>query len=278
MKVAVVGTGNVGSALLFHLAGVPNIEKILVMNIEDDWSQAAIMDVAGANPEAALKFEVASFDRLGDVDLIGLTSGAQMEAGQTGKDVLNANIKMTKSILDSAQLKKSVFVIALATPVDEVTNFIQNNYKLPENQVMGFGGDLDRNRLSFVLTQRQLPNDDIEIIGEHGGRTIPVYPGEKDFEVVSKSVRNFLGNITVQGGRPRNLASGLLFAKLIDSIINNAHEYHYISGFHPFYKMYVTWPYIVGDKGVGAPKDITIGTLAQNELNNLIDRKREESK
>lgn len=87
MKVAVVGTGNVGSALLFHLVDVPSIDEILVMNVEEDWSKAAITDVASAKPEAALKFSAAPFQRISEPDILVLTSGVQMKEGETGKDV-----------------------------------------------------------------------------------------------------------------------------------------------------------------------------------------------
>lgn len=276
MNVAIVGTGNVGSALLFHLADVPGIEKILVMNIQDEWSQAAIMDVASAKPVAALKLEIASYNQLGEADVIALTSGAQMEVGQTGKDVLAANIKLTKNLLDSARLKKGVIVIALATPVDDIAGFISQNYQLQRNQVMGFGGDLDRNRLRYVLAQRDIESSDVQIIGEHGGRTIPVYPGQQHLEEVADNVRNFLGKITAQGGRPRNLATGLLFANLIDSVVNDRNSIHNVSGFHPSYQMYITWPYHIGRKGVGAPEHVTLESLAQSWLDKLVSQKQEE--
>ena len=46
MKVVDIRTGNVDSALLFHLVDVSSIDEILLMNIPDDWSKAAIMNVA----------------------------------------------------------------------------------------------------------------------------------------------------------------------------------------------------------------------------------------
>ena len=278
MNVAVVGTGNVGSALLFHLVDVPGIERILVMNIQDEWSQASIMDVASAKPDAALKLEVASFSSLGEADVIALTSGAQMEVGQTGKDVLDANIRITKNILDSAVLKKDVIIIALATPVDDLTSFIQQNYQLPASHVMGFGGDLDKNRLRYVLSKRNIDNGDVQVIGEHGGRTIPVYSGRQEFEEIAENVRNFLGKITAQGGRPRNLATGLLFANLIDSIINDRQSVHNVCGFHQTYQMHITWPYRIGRQGVGEPEEIALEPMAQSWLDDLVSRKHEEIK
>ena len=126
---AVVGTGNVGSALLFHLVDVPSVDEILVMNVEDDWSKAAIMDVASAKPEAALKFSVAPFRRIGEPDLLFLTSGVQMKEGETGRDVLAGNIEVMNAILDSAPVKSSAILIGLATPVDDITAHIQKTVR-----------------------------------------------------------------------------------------------------------------------------------------------------
>ena len=179
MKVAVVGTGNVGSALLFNLVDVPLVDEILVMNIEDDWSKAAIMDVASAKPEQALRCSVASFRRISESDVLLLTSGAQMKVGETGKDVFAANIEVMNAILDTAPLKTSAILIGLATPVDDITAHVQKRYNLPHRQVFGFGGDLDRNRLTFVLNQHRIPTQRIGVVGEHGKNTIPSIPGRR---------------------------------------------------------------------------------------------------
>ncbi len=274
MQVAVVGTGNVGSALLFHLVNVPAIESILVMNLRDEWSAAAIMDVVSAQPECAPRLVVAPFSHLGQADVIALTSGQQMKAGQTAADVRQANLELTGNILDSAPLKPTAVVIALATPVDDVTAFIQKRYALPECQVLGFGGDLDRNRLAYLLISRGIPADGIAVVGEHGKRTIPVYTGEADYAEVARRVRDFLGDITAHGGSPRNLATGLLMARLIDSIVNDVKRTHFVSGYHPAYRLYLTWPFQVGRKGILSPGAVRPGPGAQQELDDLIALKR----
>jgi L-lactate dehydrogenase len=274
MKVAVVGTGNVGSALLLNLADVPLIDEILVMNLNDDWSKAAIMDVASAKPKAALKLSVAPFQRISESDILLLTSGVQMKEGETGRDVLSGNIEVMNAILDSAPLKSTAILIGLATPVDEITAHIQKRYGLPYPQVFGFGGDLDRNRLAYVLGQRQIPAEGIGVVGEHGKNTIPVYPGEKDYEEVAKKVGNFLGEITAQGGRPRNLATGPLLAALAESIVCDSHRVHYVCGYHPGYKLYLTWPFRIGRKGVIGPEPVTLFPRAGERLKALIDRKK----
>ncbi len=64
MRVAVMNTGNVGSAFWVHLVDIASIDEILVMNLQDEWSTAAMMDVASAKPEAAMKLTVAPFGPL----------------------------------------------------------------------------------------------------------------------------------------------------------------------------------------------------------------------
>ena len=274
MQVAVVGTGNVGSALVFHLLDVPSIDKILVMNIKDEWSSAAIMDAASAKPEAALKLSVAPFTSIDEADLLLLTSGVQMKEWETGQDVLERNIEVMNTILDAAPIKKSAILIGLATPVDDITEHIQKRYELPSNHVFGFGGDLDRNRLTYVLRTRNNPVQDVWVVGEHGKHTIPVYAGEKEYEEVAQKTRNFLGDITAHGGSPRNLATGLLLARIAESVITDAKRMHCVCGYHPQYKCYLTWPFIIGRDGVLDPEPVTLPPKAKRALKALIAKKR----
>jgi len=274
MKVAVVGTGNVGSALLFHLVNVPSVDEILVMSTQDDRSKAAIMDVASAKPEAALRCSAASFRRINESDILLLTSGVQMKEGETGRDVLAANIGVMNGILDTASLKASAILIGLATPVDDITAHIQRRYNLPHQQVFGFGGDLDRNRLAYVLRQRGFRAEGIAVVGEHGRNTIPVYPGEADYEEVAGRVGKFLGAITAHAGRPRNLATGWLMARLAESILTDSNRVHYVCGYHPDYELYLTWPFRIGKKGIAGPEPVTLSPRSKERLETLIAIKR----
>jgi L-lactate dehydrogenase len=273
MQVAVVGTGNVGSALLFHLIDVSSIDEILVMNLKDEWSSAAIMDAASAKPEAALKLSVAPFTRIHEADVLLLTSGVQMKEGETGQDVLERNIEVMNTILDSAAIKKSAVLIGLATPVDDITTHIQKRYDLPSNQVFGFGGDLDRNRLTYVLRTRNNPVQEVWVVGEHGKNTVPVYRGEKEYEEVAQKTRNFLGDITAHGGSPRNLATGLLLARIAESVITDAKRVHCVCGYHPQYKCYLTWPFTIGREGTLDPEPLTLPPKAESGLRALLYRK-----
>ena len=89
-----------------------------------------------------------------------------------------------------------------------------------------------------------------------------------------KRVGNFLGDITAQGGRPRNLATGLLLAKLAESIVMDLNRVHHVCGYHPDYSLYLTWPFRIGRKGILGPEPVNLLPRARADLLALVEKKR----
>jgi L-lactate dehydrogenase len=270
MQVAVVGVGNVGCALLYPLACNRGVDQVLVMSRRKETAMAAILDVAGANPKGATKMAYAPYQKISEADIIVLTAGVQMEKGQSAKDVLAPNVKIAESVIASGSLKKSAIVICLATPVDDLTVHMQKKSKLPHNQVFGFGGDLDRNRLEYVLRCDKKSAYNAHIVGEHGANAIPIYDGELEYAAVAQRVRKFLSTITAHAGLTRNLATGELLGKLVGAIVDDTGMTHYVCGYHPGYGVYLTWPFIIGRKGILEPVKVELQTRAASDLNKLI--------
>jgi L-lactate dehydrogenase len=270
MQVAVVGMGNVGSALLAPLANNRSIERVLVMSRKKETALAAIFDVAGANPRGAAKMTHAPYEDISQVDIVVLTAGVQMEKGQSANDVLKPNVKIAESVLSAGALKKSAIVICLATPVDYLTVFVQKKSKVSAKQVIGFGGDLDRNRLEFVLRCDGKPAYNAAIVGEHGANVIPVYAGETEYAAVAQRVRKFLMTISSHACQTRNLATGALLGDLVNSIVDDSGSTHYVCGWHPQYRMYLTWPYLIGRKGILQPMPVDLQTNAFKDLEKLV--------
>jgi L-lactate dehydrogenase len=265
MHVGVVGTGNVGSALIYQLANNPGIEKIHVMSRSAEKALGCIMDVASAFPGAAVRMTHGCFENMANSDIVVLTAGVQMKPGQTAKHVLKPNLDLTKAILQASPLKKSAIVICLATPVDDITIHVQNMCKLPREQVFGFGGDLDKNRLEYILSRAGKKFDTAKIVGEHGRNAIPVYAEDTDYAQVASQVRTFLSTITSYTGETRNLASGALLGQLVDTIVNDLGRTHYVCAYHPGLRTYLTWPFVIGRNGVKKPEEVKLsGSAAQD--------------
>ena len=274
MRVAIIGTGDVGWALAAKLAGNKNIKEVLVVGRAVERVNALIMDICSAYPEAYDKVLAATPDQLGESDIVILTSGERMKPGQSANDVWSSNALITKEILSASRLKSSAVLITLATPVDDITILAQFLTGLPTNQVFGFGGDLDRNRLEYTLRVRKIAYSQIELVGEHGGNAIPVYRGEESYEDVARDVRGFLKKVTAQAGETRNLSTAILIASLVDSIITNSGRTHYLCGYHKEHGIYLTWGFTVGAQGISEPNKIELYDRARIDLAALVERRR----
>ncbi len=270
MHIAVVGMGNVGCALLHPLSYNGGVDRVSVISRKKETALAAILDVAGANPRGAKKMEHAPYENISQADIIVVTAGVQMEKGQSAADVFKPNEKIADLVLSSGALKKSAILICLATPVDYITVHMQKRSKLPRNQVFGFGGDLDRNRLEYVLRCDGKPAYNAHIVGEHGANAIPVYDGEAEYAAVAQRVRKFLMTISNHAGTTRNLATGELLGKLVASIVEDSGQTHYVCGYHPDHRLYLTWPFIVGRKGIMAPVKADLEANASKDLEKLV--------
>lgn len=274
MRVAVVGTGNVGSGLLYFLAASPNVDEVLVMSRRWSKSRAAVMDVASARPHGALKLIPSPYAHMSWADIVVLTAGATPEAVPDRQELHAVNRTIIGDILDQSEWPSSTKLIVLATPVDDITAFAQRETGLPHARVMGFGGDLDRNRLASVLLALGQQAESIHIVGEHGRKAIPVYPGEEEYEQVASQVRRYLATIIELAGPPRNLATSVLLGALVTTIATDAQKVHHVCGYHPKFGVHLTWPFKVGRAGLIAPDVLHPGKRAQADLEALVEERR----
>ena len=91
---------------------------------------------------------------------------------------------------------------------------------------------------------------------------------------VADRVRNFLADITTHGGSPRNLATGLLLAGIVESIVTDAKRVHHVCGYHALYGCYLTWPFRIGRTGVSEPINVNLPPHAESDLTELLKKQR----
>jgi malate dehydrogenase len=273
MQVTVVGTGNVGAGLVFRLGASTEIDSVKVISRNPGSARAAIMDLASAVPAAAMKFAFDDGDGLADSDVIVITSGVNQK-GKAADETHAENLEICRSVLKKAPLKSSAIVICIGTPVDYITPQIQKESGLPARQVIGFGGDLDSNRLRYVLQQRGILDEYAHAVGEHGPNAVPVYQGEGDYAAVAQELRGFW--TTLAGGVDvvRNIATAELLSLLVNSVVTDSMATHNICAMHPEHGIYMTWPFKVGKFGVEEPLALTLGDQAFSQLQSLVAQRR----
>jgi malate/lactate dehydrogenase len=274
MKVTVVGTGNVGAALLFPLASNDAIDRVGVVSRRRETADAAILDVASASHKAATKLAYETTDQLHDSDVVVITSGVTPK-GKTADEIYGQNLQIAQSILQAAKLKASAVVICLATPVDYITVDIQRILRLPAQQVIGFGGDLDSNRLRYILNARNMPSQDAVAIGEHGPNAIAVYAGEQDYDEVTAELRQFWKRIVQHAEVVRNLATADLLGKLVDSVVTDSKRVHNVCAFDPQHKIYLTSPWAIGRGGAEKVVSLRLPERALQAVTELVEIRRQ---
>ncbi|MPQ43591.1 L-lactate dehydrogenase [Clostridium tarantellae] len=174
-KIAVVGTGLVGSSCAFALVNQCVCEEILMIDINEERAKGEAWDLTHGVEfmSQRTKIKNGSYAECKDVDVIIITAGAPPKQGQTRLDTLGVSAKICESIvkpiMDSGF--NGIFIIA-SNPVDIITYHVWKLSGLPKNQVIGTGTTIDTSRLKNFLSQ-YLDEVDVRSIhaysmGEHG--------------------------------------------------------------------------------------------------------------
>lgn len=174
-KIAVVGTGLVGSSCAFALVNQCICDEILMIDINEERAKGEAWDLTHGVEfmSQRTKIRQATYADCTDVDAIIITAGAPPKAGQTRLDTLGVSAKICDSIV--APIMESGFngfFIIASNPVDIITYHVWKLSGLPKNQVIGTGTTVDTARLKTFLSE-ELGGIDTKSIqafemGEHG--------------------------------------------------------------------------------------------------------------
>ncbi|WP_160680927.1 L-lactate dehydrogenase [Clostridium sp. C8-1-8] len=190
-KVAIVGTGLVGSSCAFSLVNQGVCEEVLMIDLNEEKALGEAMDLTHAVEYLPKRTKIyqGGYDQCGDADVVIITAGAPPKIGQSRIDTLDISAKICNSIVQP--IMKSGFdgfFIIVSNPVDIITYHVWKISGLPRNKVMGTGTSVDSARLKTLISE-YLDVDPRSVqgyaMGEHGdAQMIPwshVYVGGKPF-------------------------------------------------------------------------------------------------
>ncbi len=121
-RIGVVGTGNVGSALVIGLARLDLAEQVVVAARNSSHAQAAILDAGSIYAEAASKF--ISAEKLeGKFDFVIVTSGTMSHGEMPLDELLQNNFEITLEVLKNVD---SQIIVVIGTPVDRLVEKVAN--------------------------------------------------------------------------------------------------------------------------------------------------------
>lgn len=204
-KVAIIGTGLVGSSTAFSLLTQGVCDEILMIDINEEKALGEVMDLNHCIEYLNRNTKVlrGSYDQCGDIDIVVITAGAPPKPGQTRIDTLDLSVKIVESIVNPIMSSgfKGHFIV-ISNPVDMVAYHVYKISGLPKNHVIGTGTSVDSARLkNFIGDLLNVDPRSVQgySMGEHGdSQMVPwshITVGGKSFYEILKDNKDRVGEV-----------------------------------------------------------------------------------
>ena len=180
IKVAIIGTGRVGSSCAYALQMSGLASEIVLINADRKRAEGEAMDMNhGSQFTKPVRVWSGDYRDCQDADIVVVTAGTSQKPGDTRLDLLRSNAFILQRMLAPAlRYLEDAIVVVAANPVDVLTYLTWQMTGLPSHQIIGSGTILDTARFRFLLGQYfNLDTHSIHayIIGEHGDSQVPVW-------------------------------------------------------------------------------------------------------
>jgi L-lactate dehydrogenase len=180
-RVALIGTGFVGSSYAFALLNQGITEELVLIDLNEAKAEGDAMDLNHGLPFSPSRTKIwyGSYADCSQADVVVITAGASQKPGETRLDLVEKNTKIFKGIVEQIMASgfDGIFLVA-TNPVDILTYAVWKFSGLPKERVIGSGTILDTARFRFLLGEYfdvDTRNVHAYIIGEHGDTELPVW-------------------------------------------------------------------------------------------------------
>lgn len=180
-RVALIGTGAVGSSYAFAMLNQGVVEEFVLIDLNREKSEGDAMDLNHGLPfaPAATKIWFGDYVDCKDADIVVICAGANQKPGETRLDLVGKNTAIFKGIVEQVMGSgfDGIFLVA-TNPVDILTYVTWKFSGLPKERIIGSGTILDTARFRYLLGDYfavDPRNVHAYIIGEHGDTELPVW-------------------------------------------------------------------------------------------------------
>jgi L-lactate dehydrogenase len=178
-KVAIVGTGNVGSTFAFALMISGLAREIVLIGRDRKRAEGECMDLNhGASFVPPVAIYAAGYEGCAGADVVVITAGARQQPGESRLDLAQRNADIFKDIIPLiAEHAENAILLVVSNPMDVLTYLTIKLSGFSPQSVIGSGTVLDSSRFRFLISQQcQVDPRNVHayIIGEHGDTELPV--------------------------------------------------------------------------------------------------------
>jgi L-lactate dehydrogenase len=204
-KIAIIGTGLVGSSTAFSLMTQGVCDEILMIDINEEKALGEVMDLNHCIEYLNRNIKVVrgNYAQCGDVDIVVITAGAPPKPGQTRLDTLELSAKIVESIVNPIMNSgfKGHFIV-ISNPVDMMAYHVYKISGLPKSHIIGTGTSVDSARLkNFIGDLLKVDPRSVQgySMGEHGdSQMVPwshVTVGGKSFYEILRDNKERVGEV-----------------------------------------------------------------------------------
>jgi L-lactate dehydrogenase len=178
-RVAIVGTGFVGSTTAYALMLSKTPAEIVLINRDGRRADGHVQDLRDAEVFShTTRVVTGQFEDCCSADVIIITAGASQSGQSSRLDNLNDTAAILKSlVLDIARYNPRGILLIASNPVDVLTYAAWKWSGLPPSRVIGSGTSLDTSRFRRRLAEHYgVASDNVHayVIGEHGESQVAV--------------------------------------------------------------------------------------------------------
>ncbi|MCI6172922.1 MAG: L-lactate dehydrogenase [Clostridiales bacterium] len=175
-KLAIIGAGKVGSAVLNSVLRMNIVDDIVVINRNRDKALGEVLDASHTTAfaySANASIRVGDYRDLRDAHIIVMTAGPSILPGNHDRNtLLRKNIEvMDQTMKEITAYTREAILIVISNPLDILTYYFQKKYDYPAGRIFGTGTLLDTARFNKMLGD--LCGVDAKnvvgfVLGEHG--------------------------------------------------------------------------------------------------------------
>lgn len=183
-KLAIVGVGHVGSAVLNCALSFNLAADIALIDILEEKAMGEALDASHGTPytfSPSVYVHAGGYEECKDADVIIIAAGPSILPGANLDRLLLAesNVKTIHDVMTSiTKYTKEAIIIMITNPLDITTYCAQNLFGYPKHKILGTGTTLETARLRRILGNKynvDPKNVHGYILGEHGNSAFPAW-------------------------------------------------------------------------------------------------------
>lgn len=180
-KIALVGAGRVGESAAQILAKEEMCRELVMIGTREGVAQGTALDLQESAPLFGFDTKVTGstdMEAIAGADLIVISAGLPRKPGMSRSDVLEANIPIIDSIVDTAKrVAPNAMLLMVTNPVDVLTYLAWKRSGWDRRRVFGLSGVLDSARMAgFIALEAGFSMRAVSamVIGGHGDNMVPL--------------------------------------------------------------------------------------------------------